>query len=161
MSRAIVQVEWFRQKTPIQVLTMSPFSWGTMSSVEIWEKTSSWYVRFTMKKGCVYVSGSTYLHMCIGLARMQGVWWRWCRWLMNFQVNQTRKLHHKIFSKFFDMCRGKILRMDYSKWWYSFMVEYDSSLFWELWLLVQTMVAGVAAKIFFYLAKVEFVGNFG
>jgi hypothetical protein len=24
-------------------------------------------------KGCVYVSGSTYLHMCIGLARMQGV----------------------------------------------------------------------------------------
>ena len=24
-------------------------------------------------KGCVHVSGSTYLHMCIGLARMQGV----------------------------------------------------------------------------------------
>ena len=37
------------------------------------KKTSSWYVRFTIEKGCVHVSGSTYLHMCIGLAKMEGV----------------------------------------------------------------------------------------
>ena len=92
------------------------------------EKTSSWYVRFTIEKGYVHVSGSTYLHLCIGLARMQGVV-EIMSMADELPGNQTRKLHHKIFSKFFDMCRGKILRMDYSKWWYSFMVEYDSSLF--------------------------------
>ena len=33
------------------------------------------------EKECVYVSGSAFIHMCIGLARMQGVWWGLCRWL--------------------------------------------------------------------------------
>ncbi|KAJ9540880.1 hypothetical protein OSB04_027386 [Centaurea solstitialis] len=32
-----------------------------------------WFARFTMEKGCVHVSGSTFFHICIGLARMQGV----------------------------------------------------------------------------------------
>ena len=56
MSIAIVQVEWTRQKTPNQMLTMSPFSRRTMSSVEIWDNTSSWYVRFTMERDVVMLA---------------------------------------------------------------------------------------------------------
>ena len=63
MSRAIVQVKWARRKTPNQMLTMSPFSWGTMSSVKIWENTSSWYVRFTMERD-VFMLAVPCIHTC-------------------------------------------------------------------------------------------------
>ena len=98
--KSIAQVEWARLKTPNKMLTMSPFSWGTMSSVEIWENTSSWYFRFTMERD-MFILAVPRIYTCVLV-------WQGCkvcggvrRWLMNIQVNQTRKLHHKIFSKLF------------------------------------------------------------
>jgi len=41
--------------------------------------TSSWHAANSQSchdRGCVNVSGSTSLHTCIGLALMQGVWWK-------------------------------------------------------------------------------------
>lgn len=56
------------------------------------------------------------LHMGIGLAIMQDVWWKLMSMVDELPGSQTGKLHHKIFNKFSTCADLKFLEWECSKW---------------------------------------------
>lgn len=102
-------------------------------------------------KGMV-VSGSTGIYTwALVWLKMQGVWWK----LMSMaeelpSVPNRGSCTINRFSKFFffDMCRGEMLRMGYSEWRYSFMVEYDNSL--RIMIVGRDNGSDVGAKLFLF-----------
>ena len=77
--KEIVRTEQARQKALGRMLTRSLSLWEKVSSFEEGGRFILMVWPLDHGIGCAVVSGSTRLHTGIGLAWMQGVWWKLCR----------------------------------------------------------------------------------